>query len=162
MDAIEAIMTRRSIREYGDEPINKEDLNTILNCARLAPSANNRQPWKFIVVNEKNKLEKLGDYCTYGKFIKKAQVCIVVVGDKNNSRVVEDCSAATENILLSAHALGYGGCWVAGVNKPYEADVLKLLNVGGERLISLIPIGRPAVEREVRDKKSIEEVVCWP
>lgn len=143
MEAIECIMTRRSVRRYKDEPV--KDLRTMLKCACLAPSGHNRQPWEFFVTENREKLEKLSEVCTNGKFLKRAYCCIVVTGDTSvTDHVVEDCSAATENILLAAHALGYGGCWIAGWSRSYERDVFEIMGIEENlRLVSLVALGVP-------------------
>jgi nitroreductase len=146
MDAIECIKTRRSVRHFNNEPVRDEDLKTILECAKLAPSGHNRQPWEFFITKSKEKIERLSEVCTYGKFLKNAYYCIVVTGDDSiTEHVVEDCSAATENILLAAHALGYGGCWIAGWNRIYERDVFEIMRIEDKRLklISLVALGVP-------------------
>ena len=162
MDAIGCIRARRSIRRYSGEGIDEGDLRTILECGLSAPSGNNRQPWEFFVAKDKKKLEGLSDVCTYGKFIKNSQCCVIVTGDTSKStHVVEDCSAATENMLLAANALGYGGCWIAGWNKPYEGAVLEVMGIeaGDLRLVSLIALGRPAHTPPLRGDRSFEECV---
>jgi nitroreductase len=159
MDAIECIKSRRSVRRFKDEPVKEEDIRTILECAFMAPSGNNRQPWEFFVTRDKEKLKGLSDACTYGKFIKNACFCIVVTGNTSvTSHVVEDCSAATENALLAAHALGYGGCWIAGWNRSYEKDVFEVMGIKDENLhlVSLIAIGVPETSDAKRFKRGFE------
>jgi len=125
MDVLECIKTRRSIRKYENKPIPKEIIEDIIDCARLAPTANNVQPWEFVVVTEKATREKLAEIADYGKFIKDAPVCIVVFC-KDTKYYLEDGSASTENILLASWAYGVGSCWVAGDKKKYAEQVKKL------------------------------------
>ena len=158
METIEALKTRRSIRKFTDKPIPKEIIEDIIDCARLAPSANNVQPWEFIVVTKPETRKKLAEICDYGKFIKDAPVCIVVFC-KNTKYYLEDGSAATENILLASHSYGLGSCWVAGDKKPYAEEIRKLLSAPeGYKLVSLVPIGYPEEKPKPR-KRKLEEVL---
>jgi nitroreductase len=166
MEAIECILTRKSVRRYSPGNLREKDIETILECGLSAPSASNRRPVEFFVVRNRKKLEELGEMCTYGKFIKEAACCIVVLGNEQHSkRFVEDGCAATENILLAAHALGHGACWVAGWRTEYEQGVLNALGIPKEnpdlKLVSLISIGLKSREYEPspRPRKTVEEVV---
>ncbi len=160
MDAIKCIKTRRSIRKYKPDKIEKEIIEDIIDCARLAPTANNIQPWEFIVVDNKEIKDQLAEITDYGKFIKEAPVCIVVFC-KDTKYYLEDGSAATQNILLAANAYGLGTCWVAGDKKPYADKIRKLLNVPeGYKLISLISMGYPA-EKPSPPKRALNEVLHW-
>ncbi len=114
---IETIFARRSMRKFTDEPLSPEQIDLLLQAAMSAPSAVNSQPWEFIVVTDEDKLSKLRDILPFGKF--KAPAAIIVCGSqlvaKNPSGAMfwmQDCSAATENILLAATTLGLGSCWI--------------------------------------------------
>lgn len=160
MDAIEALKTRRSVRAYLDQPVPRELLEEIVDCARLAPTALNLQPWEFVVVTEKQRLREIARATDYGRFIEQAAACIVVLC-RNTKYYLEDGSAATENILLAAHALGLGACWVAGDKKPYADQIRRLVGAPeGYRLVSLVPIGYPA-EKPVKQKRPLREVLHW-
>lgn len=159
MDALEALRTRRSVRKYRSDAVSKEDIETLVDMARLAASARNEQPWEFIVVTEGRIRQKLSEIATHGKFIADAPVCIVVVC-KDSMYYLEDGSAATENILVAAHALGLGTCWVAGDKKEYAQDILNLLNVpAGYKLVSNIAVGYG--EPSEPQKRSLDEVIHW-
>ena len=160
MDAIKCIKERRSVRNYKEEKIPEEDIRKILDCARHAPSANNKQPWEFVVVENDELLEELGSICSYGKFIENCSHCIVVLGKKDEKYFLEDGCAATMNILLSVKALGYGSCWVAGHGKKYEQEVLEALKKKDKKLVSILPIGVPD-EKPGKNKKSLEKVTEW-
>ncbi len=116
MEAYEAIMTRRSIRAYTDQPVSEELIRKLLAAAMSAPSAGNGQPWQFIVTTERSLLDALADLLPFGKMLKQAPLAVTVCGDaKGQPREgywVQDCSAATENLLLAAHALGLGAVWL--------------------------------------------------
>ncbi|MCD6155840.1 MAG: nitroreductase family protein [Candidatus Atribacteria bacterium] len=162
MDAIEALRGRRSIRRFTDQPVEKEKIETIIDCARLAPSAINIQPWEFVVVTDSAKREEIARLTDYGKFIKDAPVLVAVFG-KETKYYLEDGCAATENILIAAHALGLGACWVAGDKKAYAEAVREKLAVPeGYKLVSLIPIGYPA-ERPRGEvyKRALKDVLHW-
>jgi nitroreductase len=116
MDAIEALMTRRSIRSYTDQPVSDEALDKILRAAMAAPSAGNERPWHFVVVRDRGQLETVASGLRYGTMTRQASLAVVVCGELDLERHpgfwVLDCSAATENLLLAAHALGLGAVWL--------------------------------------------------
>ena len=141
MDAIEVLKKRRSIRMYLGKPVPKKDIENIIDCGRLAASARNVQPGEFIVVTDLKMRKKIADITEFGKFIADAPVCVSVFS-QDTKYFLEDGSAATENILLAARALGLGSCWVAGDKKPYTGDIAALLRVpAGFKLVSLIAVG---------------------
>lgn len=162
MDALEVLKTRRSVRRFKDVPVEREKIEEIIDCARLAPSAVNLQPWEFVVVTDARKREEIARFTDYGKFIREAPVLIAVFC-KDTKYYLEDGCAATENILLAAWALGLGSCWVAGDKKPYAEQVRKALQVPeGYRLVSLIALGYPeAVPSGLSLKRNLKEVLHW-
>jgi nitroreductase len=161
VDAIEALKGRRSIRSYEDKPIPKQMLEEIIDAARLAPTANNTQPWEFIVVTERDMRIRIADLTDYGKFIAQSGACVVVFS-RDVKRYLEDGSAATENILVAAHALGLGGCWVAGYKKDYAEPVRELLSVpAGYKLVALVALGYPAGKVEPHGKRALSDVLHW-
>ena len=145
MDAIQAMCTRRSVRKYTAAPVKEEDLRKILDCGRLAPTGVNRQAWRFIVVTDAAVKAAVAEATDYGKFIASAPVVIAVAIGPDAACPNEDSAAAACNMLNAAHALGYGGCWM---NAPALAapEIDEYLGKAGEglRLMSLVPIGRPA------------------
>ena len=163
MDAMEVLKTRRSIRQFKDKTIAKKDIELMIDAARLAPSANNVQPWEFIVVTDARMRRDIAALADYGKFIADAPVCICVFC-KETKYYLEDGSAATENIMLAARSLGIGSCWVAGDKKPYAVRIGKMLNVpSGYKLVSLIAIGYPASDNfgSAHGKRPVSEVLHW-
>ena len=157
----EAIVTRRSSRVFSEKSVPHNLIEELIDAARQAPTARNVQPWEFIVVTDPDKRKAIAEICDYGKFIKDAGACIVVVA-KNTKYYLEDGSAATENILLAATELGLGSCWVAGDKKPYADKILKFLGVPeGYRLISSVSIGYPAGEPTTPAKRLLKEVIHW-
>jgi len=154
------LKTRRSVRAFRSEPVPKKILEDLIDCGRLAATANNLQPWEFVVVTEAALLRKIDEITDYGKFIAHAGACVVVLC-KDTKYYLEDGSAATENILLAARAHGLGSCWVAGDKKTYAHDICRLVGApSGCRLISLIPIGYPA-ETPEPPKRPHSEVLHW-
>lgn len=161
MDAIEVLKNRRSIRNFTNKPVSKNDINLIIDAARLAPSANNVQPWEFIIVIDKKKRKDIAGLADYGHFIADAPVCICVFC-KDTKYYLEDGSAATENIMLAARALGIGSCWVAGDKKPYAGRIGKMLNVPpGYKLISMIATGYPIDFGQAHGKRPVSDVIHW-
>jgi len=160
MDTIEALKTRRSVRKYTGSPVPREILGDLVDCARLAPTANNVQPWEFVVVTEPAMLRNIARTTDYGRFIADAAACVAVLS-KDAKYYLEDGSAATENILLAAHANGLGACWIAGDKKAYAGKVLQLIGApDGYKLISLIPVGYPVGQPSV-NKRPLSDVLHW-
>jgi len=158
MDTLEAIFSRRSIRAYTGQPVPAEMTETLLRAAMQAPSAGNQQAWQFVVITGRPQLNALAEVLPYGKMLAAAPLGIVVCGDleleKSKGYWVQDCSAATQNILLAAHALGLGAVWL-GVY-PREQRVLDVRHSLGipESVIPLcaIAIGYPAEEKPRADR----------
>jgi len=159
---INTIFARRSIREYTAKVINKKDIKTMLEAAMAAPSASNRKPWHFIVVTNRKILDNLARVHPYGKMLFKAPLCIVACGDTTISARywVQDCSAATENLLLAATALGLGAVWL-GVHPREDrvSPIRKVLNIPETIVpLNLISIGHPAEEKEPRTQYDEQRV----
>lgn len=160
MDAIECLKTRRCIRSYRAEDIDRKTLEDIVDCGRLAASAINIQPWRFIVVTEQDMLERIANATDYGKFISGAAACIVVFCEKVKY-YIEDGSAATQNLLLAAHAHGLASCWVAGDKKDYCSQIREILSVPENlTLVSLVPLGY-SDRSSSPNKKPLSEVMSW-
>jgi nitroreductase len=158
MDALEAIRKRRSVRKFTGDPIPRQDLKTIVDAGRLAPTGGNRQPWEFIVVTGR---EMIGQLKVAAQWMDRAGAIIAVVLDPSTRWWIEDGSAAIENILIASTALGYGSCWLEGWTLPREDEFKVLLGIPeGKRLLTLIPIGVP-VAWPTCEKKSLDEVLYW-
>lgn len=162
LSAIAAITTRHATRTYSHEPVPREVLETIIDAARRAPSANNVQPWDFVVVTNPETRKQIAELAEYGKFIADAPACVAVFC-KDVKYFLEDGSAATENILVAAAALGVQSCWVAGDKKAYAPKIAALLGVPeGHRLVSLLPLGYAANANEKPTaKRPLAEVLHW-
>lgn len=151
MDALEVIFTRRSIRKYTGEPVTADKLHTILEAGMNAPSANNRQPWHFIVVDDRAKLNAIMEVHPYSRMLAEAPLALIVCGDTavSESFWQQDCAAATENILLAARALGLGTVWM-GVYPDLQraAAIAALFGVPeGVHPMCIIAVGHPAEQK---------------
>jgi nitroreductase len=159
MDPTELIKSRRSVRRFKSYEVPAYVIDDILECARLAPTARNRQPWLFGAVTERRLLGELGSMCDTGSFIADAGVCFAVFCLRNEKYFLEDGCAATMNIIHACMAHELGSCWVAGDKKPYAEDVRKLLKVPEEyTLVALVPAGYPAEQPRDKPKKPREDV----
>ncbi len=159
MDILELIKTRRSIRKYKLDPIPEDEINKILEAGRWAPSASNRQPWRFIVLRSEETKRKLAETLTWGGFLSQAPLGIaVVINPRASNHPVEDGAAATQNMLLEAHSLGLGACWIGAYGSVNEESAKDILNVpDDERLLSVIVIGRPA-ESPQSTRRKLDEI----
>jgi len=163
MGIIEIIKKRRSIRDYSDNPIQKDKLKALVDAARFAPSARGIQPWEFIVVTKDYKLKMIAEISENGRFVAQAKACIAVFC-ADTKYYLEDGCAATENMLIAAAALGIASCWVAGDKKPYCNQINDLLNVPSSfKLVSLVALGYPKSEKVfvAKEKRSLDELIHW-
>jgi nitroreductase len=146
MEVLEAIRTRRSIRKYDRRLVPEEAIKKILEAGRWAPSANNAQPWTFIVLKDERVRKDVARATSYGKFLAEAPLGIAVVIDPAAStHPVEDGAIATQNMILAAHALGLGTCWIGSYGSAYEERVKEILGIPkGRRLLSIVSVGFPA------------------
>ena len=148
MEAYEAIMTRRSIRAYTAQPVPNDAIKELLAAAMNAPSASNQQPWQFIVVTERRQLDALTTVLPYGQMLKGAPLAIAICGDmqlQEEEYWIQDCSAATQNLLLAAHAKGLGAVWL-GVYPRSErvAGICKVLNLPAYVIpLCIVSVGYP-------------------
>ena len=158
MEVLDAIRTRRSIRKYRSEPIPEEKLRTILEAARLAPSAGNRQPWHFVVIQNIDRKKALAKVANNQTFLIDASAIIVAIGDPEVSArwYEKDPMIALEHMVLAATALGYGTCWIGA----FDEDALKhLLKIPAEmKVIALLPIGIPDETPAPRPRKEFSEI----
>lgn len=158
MEALEAIRKRRSVREYTGAPIPKQDLEKIVDAGRWAASGFNSQPWDFVVVTDPQVIKQLK---VASQWMENAGAIIAVILDPSSKYWVEDGSAAVENMLIAATALGYGSCWLQGYTRPREEEFKRLLDVPDDRcLLTLVPIGVP-VQWPEKVKKPLEQVLHW-
>ena len=166
MDVYEAIAGRFSCRAFKPAPIEPDKLDRVLNAGRLAPSGNNSQPWKFVVVTDPDRRKALAGGANNQAFVGEAPAVIAVVGLNENTvmscKVPSDpvnCAIAIDHMTLAATAEGLGTCWIGAFD---QAKCRELLGVEPPaKIIELLPIGYPAVEPHAKTRKSLDEVVCY-
>lgn len=152
------IKSRRSVRSYTEAGLSDEIIREVLDCAHLAPTAMNIQPWLFGVITNRDLLSKIAAITDHGSFISEAAACFAVFGDKEAKYYLEDCCAATMNIIICLQGYGVGTCWVAGDKKEYAPRICELLHVPGKySLVSLIPAGYPK-KVEIPKKKTVQDI----
>ena len=164
MDTLQAIFTRRSVRDFTTELISEEDLQDLLRAGMQAPSARNEQPWHFVVINKPELLHKIPDFHAHARMLLEAPLAILVCSDRKleakRASWLQDCSAATQNILLAAHAKGLGAVWL-GIFPDSERvfGMQALVNLPKDvRPVSLVAVGRPASQPDPEDRYQEERV----
>jgi nitroreductase len=154
MDTITAIQTRRSIRKFQTEKIPDDLIETWLKCGMQAPSAGNEQPWHFIVINDKDLLHEIPTFHNHAQMLKSAALAILICMDpaleKHDEMAIQDCAAATQNILLAVHNQGYGAVWLGVYPRKQRMEGLQRLLKIPMNIIpfSLIAIGKPSEEKK--------------
>ena len=163
--ALDVIMTRTSIRAFTGEPVSKDQLETILKAGMAAPTGMNAQPWRFVVLTDQDKIKEVFGTGFRSEMYTTAGAVIVVCGEaetdgRPNMFWYEDCSAAAENILLAAHALGLGAVWTAGYPAvDRTAPISQALGIPANVLpLCVIPMGVPAENPEPKDKWKPENI----
>lgn len=163
---LENIHARKSVRQFTDEPVSQEHIETMLKAAMAAPTAVNYQPWRFVVITERARLDAMAEVLPYAKMLKQAPLAIVVCGEttwfegRENTYWQQDCSAATQNILLAAEALGLGAVWT-GVypNMDLARPLAEFLGLPGTvQPLCCIPIGHHDGTTQPRDKWKPENI----
>jgi nitroreductase len=145
-----SIVNRRSIRKYTDQPVTEEQIAQLLRAAMSAPSAANQQPWRFVVVRNRELLDQIPTFHPHASMAPQASLVIAVCGDLSDLRIperwVQDCSAATENILLAAHDLGLGAVWLGVYPTDERVDGVRKLLALPEHImpLSMVAVGYPA------------------
>jgi len=161
MDALTAIAERHSTRAFTNEPVPREVLQKIIDAGRRAPSARNEQPWEFVVVTEPATRTKLGKLGEFTAPLGAAAACVAVYC-KDAKYYLEDGSAAVENILIAATALGLQSCWIAGDKKPYCVEAASILGVPlGFKLVALLALGHGREPGAPVPKRALETVLHW-
>ena len=154
-DAIQNLMSRKSVRKYLEKPVEEEKVQILLKAGMAAPTGKDVRPWEFVVVTERSLLDAMAEALPYAKMLKQAPLAIVVCGDTTKSSYwYLDCSAAAQNILLAAESLGLGAVWTAAY--PYEDRmqvVRKYTNLPDNILpLCVIPFGYPATKENPKQK----------
>jgi nitroreductase len=157
---IDLIRNRRSIRVYTQQSVPRATIEEIIDCARLAPTAMNEQPWDFVVITDKTALASMPPMLGHAEFIANAAFAVLVLA-RDTTYGLEDCCAATENLLLAGAAHGLGACWVAGSKQEYAPKVAAAFGAPADRqLVAIISFGYPAESPQV-DKKPLGDVLHW-
>ena len=164
MDALQAIMGRRSIRRYEDRTVEDETIDTLVKAGMAAPSAGNQQSWRFIVVTDRDRLDKLADASPFAGLLERAPLAIVVCGDtsaeKHQGFWLQDCAAATENMLIAAHALGLGAVWLGFYPVEERVEGVRKICKLPDVLVpfSIVALGYPSEEKPPADRYNAEYV----
>lgn len=170
MDFYQVIKTRRSIRSYRPDPIPEEKLKRVLEAARLAPSGNNRQPWKFILIGDQNIKRRLVPLVHYQSFVAEAPLVVVTCGKNihynrgdymSDLSMLVDVSIAVDHFTLAARAEGLGTCWIGSFD---NCRIKQYLGVPHDfEVVALIPIGFPKGEVfiESTNRKDLSQIVCY-
>jgi len=168
MDVIEAIKTRRSVRRFKRQPVPDDLINMIIESGIWAPSAGNLQPWEFVIVKDEDLKLRLAKAALHQMWIAEAPVVIVACANERRSQLgygergrrlycICDVSAAVQNMLLTAHALGLASCWVGAFHDDEVAELLEL--PPGVRPIAILPIGYPAESPPPPPRRGAKEVI---
>jgi len=163
MDLLEGIFSRRSTRQYTDQPVAREQLVEIIKAGTWAPSGLNNQPWRFVIARDASVKQKLAKLTKYDSIIERAPACIAVFIDKEAMyHEVKDhqaIGACLQNMLLAAHALGLGAVWLGEILKNADA-VRKLLDIPDTLvLMAVVAVGHPAEQKRSSSRKEISEVL---
>lgn len=166
MDVLSAIRGRRSVRSYSTREVEEEKLNKVLETARLSPSANNNQGWKFIVVRDEETRKKLVEAAGGQTFIGQAPVVIAACGTDperimkcGQYRYTVDLSIAVAYMILEAYEQGLGTCWIGHFDEEVVKEILGIPRK--VRVVAMIPLGYPDVNPAPRPRKSLSEIVCY-
>lgn len=164
---INTIMSRKSVRSFTSDTVSIDILNTIVKAAMAAPTAVNMQPWAFVVVNNRETLDKLAEELPYAKMLFEATAAIIVCAIpkesiENNSLEysILDCAAASENILLAVESFGLGAVWTAVYPDTKRIEFVRsFLNIPNDIIpVNIIPIGYPSGENKPKDKYKPEKI----
>jgi nitroreductase len=158
MDTMQALLTRRSVRNFNYTPIDRDTIETLIKAAMHAPSARNRQPWHFFVITDRDGLKMIPDVHPFAAMAADASLAVVVCADETILPDAKcwgiDCAAATQNLLLAAHALGLGAVWCGVYPDPEREREIKNLLKLPDRIhpFSLVPIGYPEEPLPIVDR----------
>ena len=163
MDLLEGIYTRRSIRSYTDQPLERAQVLEIIKAGTWAPSGLNNQPWRFVIIQNPGVRKELATFTKYHTLVERAPACIAVFIDKNVMyHEVKDhqaIGACLQNMLLAAHALGLGAVWLGEILKNAEG-VRSLLGLSENlELMAVVALGHPASQKHSSQRKEVSEVL---
>jgi len=159
MEVFNAINNRRSIRAYKSEPVPEEKINKLLEAARLAPSAANRQNWKFVIVDKEEIKKRLAKACNNQAFVSTASHVIAGVVDPTLKWHQVDLAIAFEHIVLEAVELGLGTCWIGAFNEDEVKGILKIPK--DKKVVALLTVGHPSESPLPKPRKEIAEIAVY-
>ena len=160
---LEAIFARRSIRQYTDDPVSQQDVRTILEAGRWAPSGLNNQPWRFAIVQDSKVKDEIAKQTRYREIIRNAPLIIAVFIDNDagydRTKDCQGIGACLQNMWLATHALDLGGVWLGEIlkNKERVGEILKAPE--NYELMAVLAIGHPKHRKQKSDRKSLSELV---
>lgn len=159
---LETIFNRKSVRKYTERPVEKEKLETLVRAGMAAPSSRDRRPWEFVIVTDRDLLDKMGDGLPLARMLKETKQAIIVCGDtvKSESAWQLDCSAAAQNILLAAESMGLGAVWTAAYPYPERMKIIRDALQLPEHILPLtvIPLGYPTGIEKPKDKYNKKQI----
>jgi len=163
METLEAIKSRRSVREFTDEGVSDRSIEEIIEAGRWAPSGLNNQAWRFIAARNTDTKEVLSKLTHYGAIIKNSQVLIVVFLDSDQvydrTKDVQSIGACIQNLLLAIHSLGFGGVWLGEILRNKETVNKVLGTPDSYELMAVVALGHPVMKNRVSDRKDISSLV---
>ncbi len=139
MDVFECVSTLSSIRSYLKRDVPLEIVKKIVQAGRLAPSAHNDQPWKFIIIKDRDRLKELGKYCLSGRFVEEASFSVVVVADKSSKWGEIDGTRAVQNMVITAWSFKVGSCWIGRLDREGLSEMLSIPS--GWHILTVLPFG---------------------
>lgn len=159
---LETIFNRKSVRKYTERPVEKEKLETLVRAGMAAPSSRDRRPWEFVIVTDRDLLDKMGDGLPLACMLKETKQAIIVCGDtvKSENAWQLDCSAAAQNILLAAESIGLGAVWTAAYPYPERMKIIRDALQLPEHILPLtvIPLGYPTGIEKPKDKYNKKQI----
>ena len=164
MELMEALLTRRSVRHYTEEPVTEEQIEKLLHAAMAAPSAGNERPWHFVVLTERRLIDAIPEFHPYSKMLLHAPAALVVIGDESLEKYkgfwVQDCAATTQNILLAARDQGLGSCWLGLYPLEDRVKAMRKLLGLGDHLIPfcVVALGHPTETPREADRYDASRV----
>lgn len=163
MDTLQLLKSRRSIRKYKDKEVEKEKILTCLEAARWAPSASNKQPWEFLIVQDKKTRKKLADIHPYAKFVEESPVVFVPLTNPeiHSKYHMSDTALTIMHFMIQAHAEGLGTCWAGVINTEIEPKIKELLGIPDHlHVLALVALGYPDQKR-TSNRKELSELIHW-
>jgi nitroreductase len=177
MEFADVVKSRKSVRSYSEKKVEKEKLEYVLECARIAPSWANKQCWRFIIVTEKEKIETVAKNSIINRWLKTAPIIVIACADPQDSGThngidffTVDVAIAMEHLVLAATDVGLGTCWIGGFDEEKIKDVLGLPK--RIRVVAMTPLGYPSEKNGIQGKiahtlirgsrrKSLSEIVRY-